>query len=193
MARQPEHEEDTANKKDEEANAPPSKTSRLRTWIKCGGHYIAEGFAPVVSVVALIVAVIAVTGNQAAQSQFKEGLAKVNSMNAGLLAIKGDLEKLKGTLAQEKTMQDAERKKLDESLTKIIQGVTRMQVKLKVSPTMEEQLRQPDSTSAAPPPASASKATSPVVAPATAASSAEKKHSPQVKTMMEAIKNYNKQ
>jgi hypothetical protein len=193
MARQPEHEDDTEHRKNEEASAPPPKLSRLRIWIKTGGRFVAEGFAPVVSIVALVVAVIAVSGNQANQSQFKEGLAKVNGMNAGLLAIKNDLEKFRVALAQEKTLQDDERKKLDESLTKIVQGVTRVQVKLKVSPTVEEQLRQTDGPPAATPPASGAKTNSPMVAPAADASSAEKKHSPQVKTMMEAIKNYNKQ
>jgi hypothetical protein len=193
MARQPEHEENATDKEGEVDGAPAPKSSRLRTWVKNCGHYVAEGFAPVVSIVALVVAVIAVTGNQAAQSQFKESLSKVNGMNAGLLAIKGDLEKLKVTLAQEKTLQDGERKKLDESLTKIIQGVTRVQVKLKVSPTVEEQLRLPDSTSGAAPAAPGAKVAAPATPSPAVAASPEKKQNPQVKAMMEAIKNYNKQ
>jgi hypothetical protein len=194
MARQPEHEDAATDRKDEGDKASAPKAARLKTWASKGGQYIAEGFAPVVSLVALVTAVIAVTGNQAAQTQLKEGLAKVNGMNAGLLTIRGDLEKLKMTLAQEKSLQDGERKKLDDSLAKIIQGLTRVQVKLKVSPTVEEQLHLPDGTSAVTPaPVSAkdpvgAKAHLPVVA-----ASPEKKRNPQVKAMMDAIKDYNKQ
>ncbi len=188
MARQPEHEDTAKDRKDDEAKAPAPKASRLKTWASKGGQYIAEGFAPVVSLVALVTAVIAVTGNQAAQTQLKEGLAKVNGMNAGLLTIRSDLEKLKMTLAQEKSLQDGERKKLDDSLAKIIQGLTRVQVKLKVSPTVEEQLRLSGSTSAVTPDPASAKAHVPVVA-----ASPEKQRDPQVKAIKDAIKDYNKQ
>ncbi len=188
MARQPEHEDTATDRKDDGDKASAPKAARLKTWASKGGQYIAEGFAPVVSLVALVTAVIAVTGNQAAQTQLKDGLAKVNGMNAGLLTIRGDLEKIKMTLAQEKSLQDGERKKLDESLAKIIQGLTRVQAKLKLSPTVEEQLRLPDSTSAVTPAPSSAKAPVPVVA-----ASPEKKRNPQVKAMMDAIKDYNKQ
>jgi hypothetical protein len=188
MARQPEHEDTAKDRKDDEAKAPAPKASRLKTWASKGGQYIAEGFAPVVSLVALVTAVIAVTGNQAAQTQLKEGLAKVNGMNAGLLTIRSDLEKLKMTLAQEKSLQDGERKKLDDSLAKIIQGLNRVQVKLKVSPTVEEQLRLSGSTSAVTPDPASAKAPVPVVA-----ASPEKQRDPQVKAIKDAIKDYNKQ
>jgi hypothetical protein len=68
--------------------------------------------------------------------------SRIDSLNASLTESKGELDNLKFAMTREKTIHGEERKKADERDTKIIQNVTRLQAKLKVSPTLEEQLRE---------------------------------------------------
>jgi predicted nucleic acid-binding Zn-ribbon protein len=98
-----------------------------------------------VAVLALTVAVIAVTSNQSSQAQVSKAAAQIENLNTSLSASQSELEKLKAAMAQEKNIQDNERKKLDDRMTIIIQNITPLQKKLKISPTLEEQLRQPAS------------------------------------------------
>lgn len=108
-------------------------------------HYALLGFAPAVAVLALTVAVIAVTSNQSSQAQLSKAAAQIENLNTSLSASQSELEKLKAAMAQEKNIQDNERKNLDDRMTIIIQNITPLQKKLKISPTLEEQLRQPSS------------------------------------------------
>lgn len=175
------------------------------------------GFAPFVSVVALVVGVIALTSNQsqADRAKLQELTARVDGLNASLSAIRNDLETLKLNSAREKNLHAEERKKLDEQDAKIIQSVTHLQVKLKVSPTLETQLREAASAPvaassvagavsapvAAPAlPAAGKDQTATATKPAAPASNAKskpeaagKKESPQVKAMRDAIEKFNKQ
>jgi hypothetical protein len=72
-------------------------------------------------------------------------------LNASLSDTKGELDNLKFAMSREKTMHGEERKKVDERDTKIIQNVSRLQTKLKVAPTLEDQLREVASAPAAAP------------------------------------------
>ncbi len=193
MARQPEQEREPSDKSEANEGATQPQTSRLRSWTGCAWHFVRRGFAPVISVVALAAAVASSSTNQSIQVQLRDQAAKVNGMNAGQAAAKSDLEKLKASLAQEKAALEEERKKLDERQVKIIQAVTRLQVKAKISPTLEEQLRQPDNVSVAKPAAPGTSAAAAPVPGAATAPAAAKKQTPQVKAMMDAIEQYNKQ
>jgi hypothetical protein len=178
----------------------------VRAKLKLIAHYAILAFAPVVSVVALVVAVIAVTSNQsqADRAQLSELISRIDSLNASLADTKGELESLKFAMAREKTMRGEERKKVDERDTKIIQNVSRLQAKLKVSPTLEDQLREVASAPAAAP-SVASAVSAPAAAPVPAAADkkpavaapkskpeAADKTPAQAKVLKDAIEKFNK-
>ena len=123
-----------------------SKAAKIRMKLRIVANYVVDGFVPFVAVAALIVAVMALNGNKSGQAMVGQSASKLDSMNtnltASLTAAKNELEKLKGSLVKEKSMQDEERKKLDDKISKIIQSISQLQVKSKISPTLEEQVSQ---------------------------------------------------
>jgi len=169
----------------------------LRLKLKRYGGYILDGFAPFVAVAALVVAVIAVNSNKSSQAQLgllSQYAARLDSMNASLLASKDELEKLKATIAQEKTLQEAIHQKQDERVTQIIPSVSRLQIKMKISPTLEQQMHQA-SVAVAPADASATTAavnTAAEPAKAAAVASAEKKPGDRMQVLKESIEKFNK-
>jgi hypothetical protein len=200
----------------EEEESTPSKADLARARLKVIARYAMTGFAPVVSVAALIIGVIAISNaqSQSDRTKFGELESRIDSLNANLSETKSELENLKFTQSREKTMRGEEHKKLDEQGAKIIQSVTLLQTKLKVSPTLEEQLRAPASPRL---PASVGAASAPVVAPVSSAANkmqavtseqavakkpvvattpkpkAPDNASDQVKALREAIEKFNKQ
>ena len=132
----------SSDRKTGEDEAPLSKAAMIRKKLMLVAGYMMDGFAPVVAVTALIVAVIAFNGNKSGQIMVEQSASRLDSVNANLTATKGELEGLKVALSKDKAMQDEERKKLDERLSKITQAISQLQVKAKVSPTLEEQLNQ---------------------------------------------------
>lgn len=206
------------NAEDDEASTPESGGWREK--LKPAAHYALLAFAPVVSIVALIVAFVA-TGNRSGQAQLGEANARIDKLEASLQASRAEVENLKFAVSREKSLHGDEHKKEDVLDEKIIQNVSRLQAKLKVAPTLEEQLREeakvPVAASrvesaapaaagkaqaaSAPAPASADKKPdAPVSAPKTGgkkpeapAKKVEQKMSPQVKAIKDAIDQYNKQ
>lgn len=148
----------------EEDDSPPSKAELARARLKIIARYAMIGFAPVVSSAALIIGVIAIsnTQSQSDRTKFSELESRIDSLSANLSETKSELENLKFTQSREKTMRGEEYKKLDAQGAKVIQSVTLLQTKLKVSPTIEEQLRAPASS---PLPAPVGAASAPAVAP----------------------------
>lgn len=174
----------------EEEIPPPSKADLVRQKLKLIGGYALDGFAPVVAALALI---IAVYSNQTSQEQLNKTSAKIDSMSAGLPAPKAELEKLKAAVALEKTLQETERKKQEEQLAKIIQHISQLQLKMKISPTLEEQLHQPASAPVAAPAAAAeipAAYSAPVKADESTATG--KKTGTQVQILKDAIDKFNK-
>jgi len=197
---------DTArdNEVDEE-RAPPSPADLVRARLKAIAHYAMLAFAPVLSVAALVIAIVLVTNNQSqsGQAQLGELTSRIDSLNASLSDTKNELESLKFSMGREKSMHSDERKKMDERDTKIIQSVTHLQTKLKTAPTLEEQLREvsripvtsADTAASAPPAAIPVPSTVGTVkqqtAPAPILKSAEKTPA-QAKTLKDAIEKFNK-
>jgi hypothetical protein len=198
----------------EEEDNTPSPAGDAREKLKLAAHYAMLGFAPVVSVVALVVAVL-VPDKHPDQARQSEVNSRVDSLNASLMASRSELDNYKVAMAHERSAREEERKKQDERDKKIIQNVTRLQVKMKISPTLEDQLREAVSARAvtsavASAPVAASPAiiaiSAPVVtspaavaisAPVAAsappkAEKADKKHA-QVKALKEAIEKFNKE
>ena len=206
MAKHPENEEKsvapdskkTSEGKDSNDSAPPSKAELARSKLKLIASYAMRGVAPVLAILALIIAVIAVNGNKSSQAQLSDAVAKINSMNASLTSSKGELENIRTVLAHEKSLLEEERKKQeaqDEQATKIILNVTHMQIKMKITPTLEEQLIQP--ASAVAPSVTGAAVPAPAATPAAPAKAAvstakDKKPATQVQSIKDAIDQFNK-
>jgi hypothetical protein len=92
----------------------------------------------------------------------------------------------------ERKKQDEKNNNQDEQAIKIIQNVSKMQVKMRISPTLEDQLRQPVIASAVGAvPATVAPAAAPV-AKAAVPTGNDKKYSPQVQAIKDAIDKLNK-
>lgn len=163
MAEQTEHEgQSTAAESDKssdgkkvEGNSAPSNAQLalmlIRMKLKLFANYAIDGFAPAVAAIALIVAVMAINSNKSGLAQQGKSAEMMDSLKASLLASNRELETLKATIAAEKSMQEQENKKYNEMMKKIVQNISPMQLKMKISPTLEEQFRQPASASAVTP------------------------------------------
>jgi hypothetical protein len=137
--------------------------------LKLVAGYALDGFAPFAAVVAIIIAVIALNGNKSDQPQLAQNAATLAAMKAALQASGSELDKLKVAMAQEKAAYDEDRKRQNERMTQVIQSVSKLQAKLKISPTLEEQVQLSISAVvAAPPLAAASPPATPVTAKAAA-------------------------
>ncbi len=185
----------STEKKDVEENANTNKVSPLREKLNKVGHYALLGLPPVISICALVASVFAINGSQAQLDQLSRTKAQVDTLNSSLLTIKSDLEMLKASTGRDKSMQEEERKKEDEKITKVIQNITPIQVKLKIIPNIEDQLRQVTSVSGVAPAVASSTNTTSTVAKAPEKEKKgppEKQQNSQVKAMKEAIDKYNK-
>jgi hypothetical protein len=130
------------DRKREEDSAPSSEPDQMRLKLKVIAGYLVRGFAPVVSLLALIIAVIAFYGNQSNRAQIIEANSRVDSMSANMSDLKGEQELFKLPFGHEKSVTGEDRKKQGEREAKIIKNVTQMQIKLKITPTLEEQLQE---------------------------------------------------
>ncbi len=182
-----------------EDEIPLTKAALIRKKLMLVAGYLMDGFAPVVAVIALIVAVIAFNGNKSGQTMVGQSASRLDSINANLAATKGELEKLRSAMGKDKSMQDEERKKLDERLAKIVQAISQLQTKAKISPTLESQLSQPVAKAGSSSPTAvttpAPVVTAGSVIPANKAavtSNSEKKTGEQAAALKEAIEKFNK-
>ncbi len=158
MSSQPTHEatpdshEQPTGHKDEKA-AAPAKAARMGIMLKMVGRYALLGLTPLLAIAALAVALMAYKNNQSNVGQLTEIQTQLESLNTSLSASKAELEKLKFTTAKEKTAHSELLAKHDERVNKVIQNITPIQTKLKIRPTLEEQLHQVASAPAAAMPA----------------------------------------
>lgn len=171
---EPLHEsEKEAGKEPADENASLSNAALFRKLaslkLKLVASYVLDGFAPVVAVIAVIVAVIAINGNKSGEAQIMQNAATIAGLKTTLLESRGELEKIKAAMAQEKSRHEEERKKHNEQIAQIIQGVSKLQQKMKIHPTMEEQMQQPVATLIATPPVATA---APAIAPAPASAKA---------------------
>jgi len=180
---------------DADAGTKPSKAGAVSQKLKLIARYAMLGFAPVVSVAALIIAVLAFTGNQSSQEQIDKAFATMDSLNTGMAANKSELDRLRFSIAHDKSRLDDERERQEKREERVIQSVSQLQVKAKISPTLEEQLLQPASApvAAASAPAATPASVAPATAPATAPAGAAKKTDARMQGLKEAIEKLNKQ
>jgi len=132
----------------------PAPQGNGREKLKRVAHYAMLGFAPVVSIVALCVVLFS-GGNHSDRAQLSELNSRIDSLNASLSASREELENIKFSITREKSQRADERNKAEERDAKIIQNVTQLQGKLKIAPTLEEQLRVAARAQAVAPPVAA--------------------------------------
>ncbi|MGV8935199.1 MAG: hypothetical protein ACOH1I_11270 [Gallionellaceae bacterium] len=113
----------------------------LRTKGKLVSDLVLDGFAPVAAVAALIVAVMAFNGNQSSHAQAAKVHAQMEILNANLLANKNELAKFGAELTLQLNKAEERNKKLDVQKQQIIQSVSTLQKKMKISPTLEESMQ----------------------------------------------------
>lgn len=135
--------------------ATPSKAAALRSKLGNAGRYAMLALSPIVAIAALVVAVFAVLNNKSSQEQLGKNAAAIESLSANLAASKSELDKFKLVVLKEATAQNEKLKQQDEKLrqqdehtAKIILNITPIQKKLKISPTLEQQLQLPASAPA---------------------------------------------
>jgi hypothetical protein len=134
---------------DEDDNSSVSKSGLLSARLKTIASYVMSGFTPVVSVLALIISLFALNAYQTNREQLSEATLRINNLSVSLAESKGDMDFFKVPIAHEKAMRAEERRNQVERETKIIRSVTHLQTKMKVFPTLEEQLREVASAPAA--------------------------------------------
>lgn len=165
MARPAEHDED-------EDDASPAPGHGI-------GHYLMLVLPPVIALLALVFAMIALGGTRSIRMELDNNRAEIKKTDAELASSRIELAKFKNAIQQEKSRQEETSKKQAELDKQIIQNLTRLQVKMRIHPTLEEQLQQAAGAASA--------------VPATKAGPAGKKGDPQVNAIINAIKQFNKQ
>ena len=187
MTIQAEHEENS-NAADD--STPPSYKERfrmpLRLKLKPIANYAVDGIVPAVAVIALIVAVMAINGNKSSHTQLGQNAAMIENLSASLAVSRNELEKLKAEMAQEKSSKEAENKTQDERMVKVVQNLNQLQVKMKVSPTLDEQLQQSVM------PQVIGLTAVPVAGSAATGTATDKKPGSQAQVLTEAIDKFNK-
>lgn len=203
--------------REDESEEAPDAGQQFRAKLKVVAHYALLS-SPVLALLALVLASAAIVLGRSAPQQADDSSARIESLSAGLTETKNELESLKFTLARERSQRAEERKRAEEREAAIVQHVSRLQTKLKVAPTLEEQLKAASRAPAASGVPSAETAahaatsapavaeTKPAVAPAATAvdkthaapATAEKKTAPatektpaQVKALKDAIDKFN--
>lgn len=178
------------SRQEREESSEAEETSVAPSKLKTAARYAMLGFAPLVAVVALVVAVMAVSGNRSGEEELGKAVAATDGLKKDLEAARTELDRLRLAMASDKSRQEEERLKQKELEARLVQNITQLQVKMKISPTLEQQLQPPASAPAAAP-AAASAAAAPAAMSAT--KDTGKELSPQVKAIKEAIEKFNRQ
>lgn len=163
METNPEHENKSETYKDDAGkNFKASKADKVSQKLNLIAGYVLDGFAPVVAALALILVVMNFQSAQSSYVQTSQANAKLEKLSAELAVSKSELEKLKNLMMQEKLNKEKDFKIQEERTNKVTQNVSQLQIKMKISPTLEEQLHpvSPLATSAALPPVVVSTGTS---------------------------------
>lgn len=117
-------------------DAKPPKIKRIF-------HIVGISVAPLIALVSLALAFTANNNNKISAEQITKANSQIEALNKNLLATQSELKAHQAEVTQEKSIQEETQKKIDEKITTIVQAVSQLQAKRKISPTLEEQFRQP--------------------------------------------------
>lgn len=153
-------------------------------------QYAIPAITLIVAIAALVFAVLTGNGSKGNQEELGKAGAKIEALTASLAATKSELDQFKALWAQEKALREKVRKEQDDMTARIVQNIVPIQTKLKLKPTLDEQLQQPMSIQAAVQVANTHAATPSAHLVTEAAP--EAKPSPQVQAVKKAIEQFNK-
>jgi hypothetical protein len=153
-------------------------------------QYAIPAIALIVAIAALVFAVLTGNGSKGNQEELGKAAAKIEALTASLAATKSELDQFKALWAQEKALREKVRKEQDDLVARIVQNIVPIQTKLKLKPTLDEQLQQPMSISAVAPVANTHAA--PPSAHLVTETTPDAKPSPQVQAVKKAIEQFNK-
>jgi hypothetical protein len=109
-------------------------------------YYAKISFAPSVAILALATTAMSINKNQLSQAQLGKANIQIENLSTNLLTTQDELKKLQSEITQRNAMWDESQKKQDEQISILIQNINALQIKMKISPTLEVQLRQLSST-----------------------------------------------
>jgi hypothetical protein len=204
-----------ARERNDEQEPTAAETSSFRIRLKAIFHYALLA-SPVLGLLGIVLAIIALVAGHAAPPPPDTSNARIEALSASLAETRSELESLRFMLGHERSARADERKEDNARLEKTIQHVSRLEAKSKVAPTLESELAGgaasavPEAAPLAPPvvapvvvkpatvPHAAEKKAAPPPAkpaakpaPASAAKPAPAKTSPQVKSLKDAIEEFN--
>jgi hypothetical protein len=160
-------------------------------------QYAIPAIALITAIAALVFAVLTGNGSKGNQEELGKATAKIEALTASLAATKGELDQFKALWVQEKALREKVRKEQDDLTARIVQNIVPIQTKLKLKPTLDEQLQQPMVAPAAAPVdthaavSSSAHAVSPSAHLVTE-TTPDSKPSPQVQVVKKAIEQFNK-
>lgn len=172
---------------------------KLLDRLKVAGSLAGKYAALAVALLALVLAYLAGTREAVAPNQLNDANAKIADLGARLAAANDEIAKLQFIHLQEKSGREELRRKQDEMNRKVVESVSRLQTKMKISPTLDEALRREEQAAQAAA-ASAPAAAEPVAkAPAPAATPApipapapHAKQGTQAQSIKDAIEKFNR-
>lgn len=190
--------QEVTSKDEPTGDAAASSGGVLLARLKAMGVKAARNTATILAIMGIVISLISMYMVKVSQAKLVETSAKIDDLSARLASSKVAFEKYQAVALQEKTLQNEERKKLDDLDRKIIQSVSQQQVKMKISPTLEEMLKASETV----PPASSVEAVKTLSVPAVPSVTSEqkqasepekpsKKMSPQAQAIQGAIQKFN--
>lgn len=148
MASHPESAENSSAENAADASgAKPSKLDVLRVKLKGVTHYLRLGIVPGIAVLGVGLGFWALLQNSANKHRIESDAAVIEELRTTLAMSRKEFEKLKTAVQKEKAAHNEKLKKYEERIVKIIENLTPIQVKLRISPTLEQQLNPPAAVS----------------------------------------------
>jgi hypothetical protein len=123
-----------------------SKAEMRRLKFKKIADYVMDALLPLVAVIAVIIAVMALNVAKSNRTEFGQSSSTLDHLNTNLKSLKSEVEKLKLALQQEKMLHAQLISKQEEQTRLLVQHVSKLQDKLKISPTLELLMLQAAST-----------------------------------------------
>lgn len=136
--------------RDREEDEKPAQVAGGDSKLKKLAHILMPGLAPALAVAALLLALVAMIQNRADPVLVGQQAARIESMNASLSTARSDVESLKLILARDRSLRTEERKRFEERQLIVVQNISSLQSRLKVAPTLSEQLKKLETAPAVP-------------------------------------------
>ncbi|MDZ4201385.1 MAG: hypothetical protein U1C96_04465 [Gallionella sp.] len=181
---------------DKEVAAPAASGGGMLEKI---GSIAMMAIAPLLAMLAIAIALIAVSENRSGQEQMGKLRTQIKELSAAMSESKDELDLLKATTARDKSAWRDEQDTAKAREAEIIRHVTAAETKLKISPTLEQQLQAASAPAATdgqaaidvPAPESAPPAEAAKPAAKEPAGKPAAKRSPQAQSIKDAIDKYN--